>query len=77
MTIRKPITTLPDWAFKAIASTAIDALIDRTEHEIIVMTRRGAPELVLRNHAEWNALVEAAPKRQVHPETVKATEKQA
>jgi hypothetical protein len=40
MTIRKPITTLPDWAFKALGNTAIDTLIDRTEHEIIVMTRR-------------------------------------
>jgi PHD/YefM family antitoxin component YafN of YafNO toxin-antitoxin module len=77
MTIRKPITTLPDWAFKALGSTSIDTLIDRTEHEIIVMTRRGVPELVLMNHAEWNALVEASAKRQVHPETVKEAEKQA
>jgi PHD/YefM family antitoxin component YafN of YafNO toxin-antitoxin module len=77
MTIRKPITTLPDWAFKAIGSTAIDALIDRTEHEIIVMTRRGVPELVLMNHADWNALVEAAPRRQTPHEPTMATEKQA
>jgi hypothetical protein len=77
MTIRKPITTLPDWAFKAIGSTSIDTLIDRTEHEIIVMTRRDVPELVLMNNVDRNALVEAAPKRHAYPETVKATEKQA
>ena len=74
MTIRKPITTLPDWAFKAIGSTAIDALIDRTEHEIIVMTRRGVPELVLVSHADWNALVEAAAKRQAPAQTAMPAE---
>ena len=77
MIIRKPITTLPDWAFKAIGGKSFDTLIDRTEHEIIVMTRRGVPELVLMNHAEWNALVEAAPRRQTPHEPTMATEKQA
>ena len=77
MTIRKPITSLPDWAFKALGSTSIDTLIDRTEHEIIVMTRRGLPELVLMNHEEWTTFAAAASKRQVHPDTVKPTEKQA
>jgi PHD/YefM family antitoxin component YafN of YafNO toxin-antitoxin module len=77
MTICKPITTLPDWAFKVLGSTAIDTLIDRTEHEIIVMIRRGVPELVLINHAEWNALVEAAPKRQAPHEPTMAAEEQA
>lgn len=77
MTIRKPITALPDWAFKVIGSSSIDALIDRTEHEVIVMTRRGLPELVLMNHADWNALVEAAPKRQAPHEPTMAAEKQA
>ena len=77
MTIRKPITILPDWAFRAIGSTAIDALIDRTEHETIVMSRRGVPELVLINHAEWNALVEAVPKRQAPHDPTMAAETQA
>ena len=77
MTIRKPITTLPDWAFKAIGSTAIDTLIDRTEHEIIVMTRRGVPELVMISHADWNALVEAAAKRQVPAQTAMPAEDQS
>jgi PHD/YefM family antitoxin component YafN of YafNO toxin-antitoxin module len=65
MTIRKPITSLPDWAFRALAGAAIDTLMDRIEHEVIIMTRRGVPELVLINHEEWTVLVEAAAKRQV------------
>jgi PHD/YefM family antitoxin component YafN of YafNO toxin-antitoxin module len=77
MTIRKPITSLPDWAFKALGNTAIDVLIDRTEHEVIVMTRRGVPELVLMNHADWDALVEASAKRQAPHEPTMAAEGQA
>ncbi|MCO4054226.1 MAG: hypothetical protein HEQ16_09270 [Bosea sp.] len=77
MTIRKPITTLPDWAFKAIGSTVIDALIDRTEHEIIIMTRRSMPELVMISHVDWTALVEASAKRQAPHEPTMAAEGQA
>ncbi len=69
MTARKPVTTLPKRAFKALDSTAFDTLIDRAEQEVIVMTRRGMPELVLVSHADWNALVEAAAKRQVPAQT--------
>jgi prevent-host-death family protein len=60
MTIRKPITTLPDWAFKALGSTAIDALIDRTDHETIMIVRRGRPDLVLVSHDEWEMITAMA-----------------
>ena len=63
MTIRKPITTLPDWAFKAIGSTVIATLIDRTEHETIVVTRKGRPDLVLVSHQEWEKLNAAVARR--------------
>lgn len=76
MTIRKPITTLPDWAFKALGSTAIDTLIDRTEHEIIIMTRRGMPELVMMSRDEWTTLVEAAAKQRAPDQTAMAAEEQ-
>jgi hypothetical protein len=49
----KPQVTLPDWAFRALAQNAVDALIDRTEHEIIIMTRRGKPELVMMSAEMW------------------------
>lgn len=53
-------TILPDWAFKAIASHALDTLIDRTEHEVIIVTRRGQPDVVLIGHEEWKRLKMAA-----------------
>ncbi len=62
-TIDKTVTTLPEWAFKALASAAIDAMIDRTSHEIIIMTRRGVPDVVLMSSEDWNALVAAAAQR--------------
>jgi hypothetical protein len=53
-------TTLPDWAFKAPAELGIDRLIDRTEHEVIVIARRGQPDLVLLSHEQWARLLEGA-----------------
>jgi hypothetical protein len=53
-------TTLPDWAFKALAEHAIDRLIDRTEHEVIVIVRRGQPDLVLLSHEQWARLLDGA-----------------
>jgi hypothetical protein len=55
-----PITTLPGWAFRTIAKTDIDILIDRCEFETIVMTRHGRPDLVLISHDEWTKLTAAA-----------------
>lgn len=52
----KPIATLPDWAFRSLAQHAIESLIDRTEHETIVITRRGKPDFVLMSHDEWRRL---------------------
>ena len=51
-----PATRLPHWAFRALVSHAIDALIERTEHEIIISTRAGRPELVLMSHTDWDRL---------------------
>jgi hypothetical protein len=61
----KPHVTLPDWAFKALAENAIDALIDRTDHEVIIVTRRERPDLVLLSHQQWTMLREGT-KRDVH-----------
>jgi PHD/YefM family antitoxin component YafN of YafNO toxin-antitoxin module len=55
-----PITTLPGWAFRTIAKSDIDVLIDRCEFETIVMTRQGRPNLVLISHDEWSKLTAAA-----------------
>jgi PHD/YefM family antitoxin component YafN of YafNO toxin-antitoxin module len=54
--LNKPHVHLPDWAFTSIATHDIEALIARTEHEIIIMTRRGRPDLVLISHDEWMRL---------------------
>jgi prevent-host-death family protein len=59
-TRRGQYVTLPDWAFKALAELAIDTLIDRTEHETIIITRRGTPDLVLLSHERWTRLLEGA-----------------
>ncbi len=74
-TIDKPVTTSPEWAFKALSSVAIDTMIDRTSHEIIIMTRRGVPDVVQMSSEDWNALVAVAAQRrqsaaaQLEPDT--------
>lgn len=61
-TSSKAIASLPNWAFKVLAQHAIETLIDRAEHEIIVITRRIKPDLVLMSHDDWDRLT-AAPQR--------------
>jgi PHD/YefM family antitoxin component YafN of YafNO toxin-antitoxin module len=56
----RPIATLPDWAFRALAAHALDTLIDRTEHETLLVMRRGQPDLVLISHEAWKRLSRAA-----------------
>jgi PHD/YefM family antitoxin component YafN of YafNO toxin-antitoxin module len=55
-----PITMLPGWAFRTIANSDIDILIDRCEFETIIMTRQGRPDLVMISHDEWAKLTAAA-----------------
>ncbi len=63
MNMSTRMTTLPHWAFEAIAKSDIGSLIDRCEHETIVVTRQGQPDLVMISHAEWTKLNEAAMSR--------------
>jgi prevent-host-death family protein len=62
LTAPRPISALPDWAFRSLATHAIETLIDRTEHETVMVTRRGRPDVVLVGHDEW-ARITAMAKR--------------
>jgi PHD/YefM family antitoxin component YafN of YafNO toxin-antitoxin module len=66
-----PITMLPGWAFRTIAKSDIDVLIDRCEFETIVMTRQGRPDLVLISNDEWTKLTAAATRASRHSEVSK------
>lgn len=54
--LNKPHVHLPDWAFTSLARHDIEALIARTEHEIIIMTRRGRADLVMLSYDVWRLL---------------------
>ncbi len=54
------LVQLPDWAFRALGSHAIDILIDRCEHEVLISTRQGQPDIVMLSNAEWTRLCDKA-----------------
>jgi PHD/YefM family antitoxin component YafN of YafNO toxin-antitoxin module len=56
--VRKMVS-LPSWAVAAIARADINLLIDRCEHETILIEQGDHPTVVMMSHDEWRRLIEA------------------
>jgi hypothetical protein len=54
--VRK-IVSLPHWAFAAIAQADVHALLDRCEHETLMIEHYDQPSVVMLSHEEWLRLV--------------------
>jgi PHD/YefM family antitoxin component YafN of YafNO toxin-antitoxin module len=51
------MVSLPHWAVAAIAKSDIHALLDRCEHETILIEHQDQPAVVMMSHEEWLRLV--------------------
>jgi hypothetical protein len=54
--VRKMVS-LPHWAFAAICKADVHALLDRCEHETLMIEHYDQPTVVLLSHEEWVRLV--------------------
>jgi PHD/YefM family antitoxin component YafN of YafNO toxin-antitoxin module len=53
------MVSLPMWAVAAIARADIHLLLDRCEHETILVEHQDQPTVVMMSHDEWLRLIEA------------------
>jgi PHD/YefM family antitoxin component YafN of YafNO toxin-antitoxin module len=56
--VRKMVS-LPHWAVSAIARADVHMLLDRCEHETILIEQGDHPTVVMMSHDEWRRLIEA------------------
>jgi PHD/YefM family antitoxin component YafN of YafNO toxin-antitoxin module len=51
------MVSLPHWAVAAIAKADIHTLLDRCEHETLLIEHGDQPSVVMMSHEEWRRLI--------------------